>query len=448
MHPSEIAVRHKEYKIMATRRLSHTDKLFHTLPALLAVAAITLTLAISVKAQTETVIYDMGTKAPDLPWSGLVFDTAGNLYGVANGVVYTLAPVSGGWQESVIYTFSGGTDGGDPLFTPIFDGAGNLYGTTSTGGSLGCGVVYKLSPTSGGVWKETVLYSFAGGKDGCNPGLGNLVSDAAGNLYGSNAAGGNVTTQSCQNTSGCGVIFELSPTAEGKWKFNLLHTFSGGNDGVGPASLSFDSAGTLYGAAGGAWGGFTAPSGPGLVFKLTPSSGGAWKESVVHAFTGRADGAYPSRLIFDTAGNIYGTGAAGGRVNDCSSAGYNIGCGVVFELSPTSSGHWKESVLYGFSGRADGSAPEAGLVLDAAGNLYGTTWGGGAQTCPFGCGTIFKVTPQSGGGWKQTTVHTFQGSDGQAPRSQLIPGSSGKFYGTTEQGGTAGGDGTVFEFIP
>jgi uncharacterized repeat protein (TIGR03803 family) len=167
---------------------------------------------------------------------------------------------------------------------------------------------------------------------------------------------------------------------------------------------------------------------------------------VVHAFTGRADGAYPSNLVFDAAGNIYGTGAAGGRVNDCSSGGYNIGCGVVFKLSPTSTGQWKENVLYGFSGKADGSAPEAGVVLDAAGNVYGTTWGGGSQTCV--CGTIFKVSPQPGGNWSLTTVHTFQGSDGAGPRSQLIPDSDGNLYGTTEQGGTAGGDGTAFEFIP
>lgn len=442
-------------------RLSLSAKLCRILTATFMLAGITLGLAAHAHAQTETTIYDFGKTSPS-PDSGLAFDKSGNLYGVApyggsgsHGVVYKLTPVSGGWQQSVIYTFTGGADGGYPFATPIFDAAGNLYGTTSAGGllsssncsSLGCGVVYKLSPTSTGAWQESVLYAFSGGNDGMVPGLGNLVFDKAGNLYGSNVAGANVTSQACGNTSGCGVIFVLSPAANGKWKFNLLHTFSGGWDGVGPAFLTFDSKGTLYGSAAGAWSGFELPSEPGLVFKLTPVVGGPWKDSVIYSFKGSTDGGLPSSLVFDKAGNIYGTGADGGILNNCWSGYGPMGCGVVFKLSPQAGGKWKETALYAFTGGSDGSQPDAGLVIDK-GNLYGTTWGGGASSGTGGNGgVVFELSPNSDGTWTETVTHSFVGPDGSLPRSTLVVDHAGNLYGTTYTGGTSE-EGVAFAVTP
>ena len=216
---------------------SRSPRLRHLQLIMLMLVGITVGLAVSAQAQTETTLYNFpfGKNAPGSPPSGPVFDKAGNLYGVSTfgglgyfGVVYKLTPVSGGWQESVIFSFGGGVGGGYPYSTPIFDKAGNLYGTASVGGNLspsapcgsyGCGVVYKLSPTSSGEWKESVLYTFTGGNDGAAPRLGNLVFDKQGNLYGSNVGGANVVSQACSNTGGCGVIFRLSPAMNGNWKF-------------------------------------------------------------------------------------------------------------------------------------------------------------------------------------------------------------------------------------
>src|SRR5229473_2727205 len=229
----------------------------------LSLAVVALGLVASATAQTENTIYNFGaTGAPAYPYSGFVLDNAGNLYGTTSlgganrsGTVYKLALVSGAWQETTLYSFTGGTDGGQPSAPLTFDSKGNLYGAAGFGGAHKAGVVYKLSPTSGGAWQETVLYSFTGHTDG-GYGLGNLVFDKAGNLYGSNSGGGNVNNLNCGNTGGCGVIFQLSPKANGTWQFRLLHTFIGGADGVGPAALTFDAAGHLFGSAAGAWQGF------------------------------------------------------------------------------------------------------------------------------------------------------------------------------------------------
>jgi len=436
---------------MLTPVSSQSQKLRSIQATVLMLAAITLGLAMSAQAQTETTLYNFpfGKNSPGSPPSGPVFDKAGNLYGVSTfgglgyfGVVYKLTPVSGGWQESVIFSFGGGTGGGYPYSTPIFDKAGNLYGTASAGGPYGSGVVYKLSPTASGEWKQTVLYNFTGGNDGAAPGLGNLVFDKAGNLYGSNIAGANVTSQACSNTGGCGVIFQLSPVAGGNWKFNLLHTFSGGWDGVGPAFLTFDAKGDLFGSAAGAWSGFELPSQPGLVFKLTPSTGGPWKDSVIYAFKGSTDGGLPSALIFDNEGNIYGSGADGGILDNCWSGYGPMGCGVVFQLSPQSNGKWKETALYAFTGGSDGSQPDGGLVIDN-GSLYGTTWGGGSS----GSGVVFELSCNPDETWSEAVTHSFVGTDGAAPRSTLVVDKSGNLYGTTYSGGS-GGYGVVFEITP
>jgi uncharacterized repeat protein (TIGR03803 family) len=390
-------------------------------------AGITFLSAAFAQAQTETTIYDFGTTAPNIPYSGVVSDAAGNLYGVAplgssgnHGVVYELSLVNGAWQATVLYNFTGGADGATPYATPVFDAAGNLYGTASGGGAHGYGVVFKLSPSASG-WKQSVLYSFTGGNDGMVPTLGNLVIDKGGNIYGSNVAGANLTSEACQNTGGCGVIFELSPVARGQYKFDLVHTFSGGWDGVGPAFLTFDSKGTLYGSAAGAWGGWESPNAPGLIFKLTPTTSGPWKDSAIYAFTGSTDGGLPSAVVFDKAGNMYGTGGDGGILNNCWSGYGPMGCGVVFKLTPEANGKWKETAIYAFTGGSDGSQPDAGLVIDK-GILYGTTWGGGTSNG----GVVFQLSPNPGGGWTEYRYTLFRGHRRLYPALHSHRGSRGK----------------------
>jgi hypothetical protein len=255
-------------------------------------------------------------------------------------------------SEKLLHTFAGGKSGGSPSGKLIFDTAGNLYGATSAGGGSNsncpnrwCGAVFELKRTPGGQWKEIVLYDFRLGKNGSVPYAG-LIFDSAGNLYGTTLEGGR---GHCSFTT-CGVVFELTPTTAGKWKETVLYAFRGGDDGGSPyAGLILDAAGNLYGTT--ILGG---NRGFGVVFELVPTSSGTWKEKVVHAFTGGKDGGSPTGgLIFDEAGNLYGDTINGGDLAACG--GY--GCGVVFKLTPTSHGKWKESVLYSFKGAQDGAMP-------------------------------------------------------------------------------------------
>jgi len=376
--------------------------------------------------------------------SGLVFDTAGNLYGTTAaggaygyGVVFKLAPNSdGSWTESVLHSFTGGADGAYPFAGPIFDTAGNLYGTTSGGGSgscsnaytQGCGVVFELTPNLDGSWTESVLHSFTGGVDGAQP-EARLTFDAAGNLYGTTDAGG-VQSGPCGNSTysgGCGVAFKLTPNSDGRWTESLLHGFTGGWDGgteIGP--LTFDAEGNLYGTAQGG------KYGQGVVFRLTPVAG-TWKETVLHAFPYQGtDGADPfsfTGLVFDAAGNLYGT----------TFWIPTFGGGSVFKLTPTSSGPWKWSLVHSF-GPANANHPVAGVVLDGAGNIYGTDVSGG-----IGDGIVFKVTPTSGGGWTYTVLHTFLNQPLSCPFSLIID-ATGNLYGTGCSSNL--GAGGVFEITP
>ena len=274
-------------------------------------------------------------------------------------------------------------------------------------------------------WKETVLYTFSGGSDGREPHAG-LTVDAAGNLYGTTVLGG--SDSSC--SSGCGTVFKLSNGAGG-WNYSVLHAFKGDTDGVSPyAGVTFDKAGNLYGTtfAGGA-------SGKGIVFKLTSAYSG-WTESVLYAFRGN-DGAAPkSGLVLDAANNLYGTTFQGG-------AGY----GVVFKLG-LYNGAWREQVLHRFAD-APAAGSVASLAFDRAGNLYGTTMlGASSGSCPGGCGTLFRLTAGSGGAWTFNVLHVFgRGSDGFTPSSHLIADTSGNLYGTTQAGG-AHGEGVVFALMP
>jgi len=291
--------------------------------------------------------------------------------------------------------------------------------------------------------QETVLYSFAGGPvDGSLPDLG-VVADKAGRLYGSTQYGG---------TTGNGVVFRLSPptTKGGQWIESVLYSFQGGTDGSTPYSTPVpDASGNLYGTT--LWGG---ANGLGIVYELSPPavSGGAWTETILHVFVGGVDGSHPSgNLIVDGKGNLYGTSQHGG--NESGNCG--LGCGTVFEMTPpaTKGGAWTESIVYAFAGyvssatQGDGAFPQAALVMDQGGNLYGTTVRGGSNpACWGGCGTVFRLHPASGS-WTESVLHRFTGgSDGAQPLSNLIF-SKGSLYGTTYLGGTAGG-GTVFELTP
>jgi len=236
-----------------------------------------------------------------------------------------------------------------------------------------------------------------------------------------------------------GTVFKLTPNLDGTWTESVLHSFTG-TDGEHPdAGLIFDAAGNLYGTTfnGGISGG-SCPSGCGVIFKLRRNSDGTWTESVLHSFTG-ADGANPfAGLIFDAAGNLYGTTTIGGNPS-CSN-----GCGTVFRLTPNSDGTWTESVIHSFANHP-AATPFAGLIFDAAGNLDGTTDLGGNA----GGGTAFRLTPNSNGSWAFRVLHVFQGKSALRPHDNLILDKAGNLFGTTEFCGSGTGcDGVVFEITP
>jgi uncharacterized repeat protein (TIGR03803 family) len=382
---------------------------------------------------SESVIYTFTDENGDAstPYGGLVLDHAGDLYGMTSqggafgaGAVYELTPNnSGGWTESVIYSFTGGSDGSSPVSGLAIDQTGNLYGTTHFGGNSGCscGTVFELKSTSGG-WQYNLLYTFTGGDDGSFP-WASLTLDASGNVYGVAFEGG---------SRALGTAFSLRPTAGGRWSFELLHTFSGGKDGSSPTTnLTFDAEGNLYGTTEQGGGSSNCKMGCGTAYELTPTAG-RWRETVLHSFTGAAGGQYPNGgLIFDSAGNLYGVAGGGGL----------HGQGTVYELSP-SSGRWESRVLHNFIGKPDGAAPQGSLIFDSAGNLYGTTDGGGA-----GFGTAFELSP-SAGKWNFLLLHTFyvSHSDAAEPTGGLIMDSSGNLYGAASGGNFSAG--VVFELSP
>jgi uncharacterized repeat protein (TIGR03803 family) len=295
-------------------------------------------------------------------------------------VILMLVPGAGAASKyKVLHKFAlNGKDGKLPLAGLILDVAGNLYGTTYIGGAYGYGVVFRLAPNADGGWTESVLHSFTGGSDGKYPGAG-LIFDAAGNLYGTTQSGGNLSYCGGQ---GCGVVFRLTPNSDGSWKEKVLHQFTGGKSGSGPSGLILDAAGNLYSTAGGG------AYGAGVAFRLAPNSNGGWKEKVLHQFTGGKDGNGPSGLTLDPSGNLYGTTHSGGN----SVCYFGSGCGVVFMLTADSNGGWHEKPLHAFKNNP-GAFPDAGVILDGAGNLYGTTSNYASGECEGACGSVFEVTP-------------------------------------------------------
>jgi uncharacterized repeat protein (TIGR03803 family) len=400
------------------------------------------------QAQTFKVLHTFKGAPNDgaLPLTQLTLDAAGgNLYGTTSGGGKGICSNTGcgtafrlNRNGIKIYSFSG-KNGQYPFAGLYQDSAGDFYGTTEEGGdftcfSQGCGTVFKLSKTG----KETLLYSFTGDPDGSFP-EALLVGDAAGNLYGTTSVGGGFP--------GYGTVFKIDAGGE-----TILHTFTGPPSGGADGAYSYygvirDAADNLYGAAteGGAYG-------AGAVYKLDTSG----NETLLYSFHGGSDGAYPaSVLLFDLQGNLYGTTGFGGNLNCAGGSG----CGVVYELSPQPGGSWTETTLYIFcslSNCTDGESPGAGpLVLDAAGNLYGTTSNGGAYhlNCDgAGCGVVFKLDASG----KETVLYSFTGgADGASPSAGLTMDKAGSLYGTAFYGGDvsctlirAPGCGVVFKLTP
>ena len=369
------------------------------------------------------------------PSAGVIVDAAGNLYGTSNqggtgtcnypgcGVVYRLDPAG---NYTVLYSFTGGANGYDPVAGVVRDSAGNLYGTTQGGGTgvcqevgnlKGCGVVYKLD--TGGNY--TVLHDFTGA-DGSGPSAG-VIADSAGNLYGTTAAGGNL---SACGGFGCGVVYKLDAAGN----YTVLHSFTGGADGSGSlyalAGVIRDSAGNLYGTTG--YGG----TGGGVVYKLDATG----QETVLFSFPNLPAGGYSPQagVVGDSAGNLYGTTYVGG-MGSCDDGS---GCGVLYKLD--AAGHY--TVLHSFTGGADGGTPNGGVIRDSAGNLYGTTPAYG--TVPpggYGYGVVYKLDAAG----NYTVLHTFTGgADGDTPYAGVFRDSAGNLYGTTTGGGT-GGLGVVYK---
>ena len=323
------------------------------------------------------------------------------------------APPGTHYKYKALYEFCDSSSCPDiPNGDLIFDATGNLYGTTLEGGDpacgLGCGTVFQLSPRADGVWKLTTIFKFDG-KDGAYPAAG-LVMDAAGNLYG---------TTSRDNGLGDGTVFKLSPRKDGTWKFATILTFTGENGNDPEARLILDAAGNLYGTTTAGGDPACDGNGCGTVFQLSPAANGKWKLTTLFEFNS-ADGANPyAALIFDAAGNLYGTASSGGK----------FGEGTVFKLSAGKGGAWTRTTLFNFNG-ADGAGPRGSVVFDAASNLYGTTVGGGGS----GFGTVFKLSREGNGGWKHTTLVTFDIANGSQPTAGLIFDPDGNLYGNANDG--------------
>ncbi len=388
----------------------------------LALAVISaLLLAVSVaQAQTAKVLYNFkgGSSDGANPESSLTPDGAGNFFGttyyggLGYGTVFELSPNGqGGWNEAVLYRFCSAqncTDGSRPSYSHvIFDGAGNLYGTTFQGGANGSGVVFKLSP-AGINWTETVLYSFCSALD-CADGrypTNGLIADPAGNLYG---AGDNGT-------------FELSPSY-GDWMEQVIYGYSDLSNGS--AGLTMDASGNIFGIIYT----YTPTKEVSKVFKLTPDGKGGWTPTVLKKIGGAA---VNGTLAVDGAGNLYGT-TGGSNKND----------GTVYRLSPGQNEKWMKKTLHTFQGGADGDNPWAGVVLDAAGNIYGTTLYGGQH----GYGVVFELSPARHGRYQEKILWNFNLTNGAASVANLILDSAGNLYGTTTGGGSDGW-GVVFEVTP
>jgi uncharacterized repeat protein (TIGR03803 family) len=420
---------------------------------LVSLFVLTLIFSIPAKAQTETVIYTFGTTPTDgyEPSAPLLIDASGNLFGTTSGggtavlcpdpsglnscgIVFELVKSSGNYAERVLHNFSGPPgDGDEPMAGLIMDSSGNLFGTTGFGGSglcgaTSCGTAFELVKSPSG-YTENVLHMFTGFDGGFI--FADLVMDSSGNLYGTANGGG---------ANGFGIVFELV-NSSGTYTQKVLYSFgASAADGEFPvAGLVIDSAGNLFGTTSGDGGPFRCGlTSCGTVFELVNSPTG-YTERVLYTFAGN-DGANPlAGLIMDSSGNLFGTTGNGGA----------YGFGTVFELT-NSSGSYSQKVLHSFGGTpTDGVMPVASLLIDASGNLFGTTKIGGSPTAcgALGCGTVFELV-NSSGTYTEKVLHSFGGvGDGESPAAALVMDGAGNLYGTTEVGGSVQ-LGIVFEINP
>ena len=408
-----------------------------------------LMVALPVRAQTLTVLHAFTGESDGAnpTGAGVTIDRAGNLYGgtgfgglqgsqcyesLTCGTIFKITRHGSSWTFNTLYSFHG-PDGATPDAPLVFGLDGALYGSTFYGGSgcsSGCGNVFRLQPQPTFCasvqcsWVQTVLYQFTGQSDGGQPGFGAMSFDPAGNLYG---------TATQEGYDRCGTVFELAHNGN-QWTFNLLWTFTGYSDGCSSWSgVIFDQAGNLYGT--------TTEGGAnefGTVFELSPS-GQSWSLTPLHQFVNSSDGHDSfGNLVFDSSGDLFGTNRYGGSGGE----------GGIFELSPYN-GSWNLSVLQSFRGEAAG--PQGPLLRDSAGNLYGTS----LETGNYGWGNVFKLAP-SGSGFTYTDLYDFTGgSDGGWPTAQIVMDANGNLFGVTEVGGITGGDtcgtygcGVVWELTP
>ena len=371
------------------------------------------------QAQTETVLYNFTGSSDGLhPEASLISDAAGNFYGTTLlgglgcpgnsygcGVVFEISPNgSGGWQQTVLHSFSGPPDAANPFLAPVIaDKAGNLYGTTEFGGTLNWGAVFELSPGETG-WTPSILYSFTGEADGGHPAAG-LIMDGAGNLYGT---GSEYLLP--------GNVYEVSPL-DGAWTEQVIY------QAPGWGGLVMDASGNIYGTTNAGTGG--------TVFELSPNGSGGWNPTVIHTFAGSpTDGMAPEgTLVLDQDGNLYGATYEGGTTNN----------GTVYKLTPNAGGEWTEQILYSFKGRKDGANPMAGITFDAAANIYGTTSVGGSSNK----GTVFELVALGNSQYKHIVVWSFNGADGTNPYCAPVLDNAGNLYGTAASGGPSNA-GVVF----
>jgi uncharacterized repeat protein (TIGR03803 family) len=417
---------------------SMTGKIF----ASFAVLMIANALAGPAWASHYKILYEFkGSPDGGTPIGVLTLDASGNLYGATtaggasgNGTVFKLTRnADGSFTESVLYSFAGGTDGSGPYGAVAFNAAGDIFGTTQVGGTSSDGTIFQLVANADGSWTEHVLYSFSG-SDGASP-LGNLVVDSLGNLYGMTGGGG---------INGQGVAYKLAPASGSSWTYTVIHAFTGGKDGSYPlyqSGLVFDHSGNLYGATSDGvdpWGDCNGQD-CGSIIELTPNSDGSWNEEVIFRFHNATpdSGRKPTGdLTFDSAGHLFGSAEGGGS-----------SYGNVFELTRNSDGLWHEVVLHTFKGNQDGAYVTGGLVFDAAGDIYGTTALGEDEDGACCFGQVFTLLPRTKG-WAKYALWRFRGDwDGDNPPAGLIIDSAGNLYGTTQNGGHHG-QGVVFEYLP
>jgi len=423
--PQSCTFRYGSVRANSGRRLSNGPRGF-----LLSIVFLSTAMSAQTKVPFK-VIHTFGASGDGIgPSSGLISDNRGNLYGTTlgggtnnTGIVYQLTPQrDGSWAENVLYSFGAvGSGGGDnPDGGLLMDASGNLYGVTELGGTNDRGTAFELTPGSGG-WVETTLYNFCslpncadGGAPSYAPVLG-----AAGDLFG--------TTFGHQ-----AVLYELSPSVSG-WTETALYTFCSQpqcTDGDFPNGVIRDAAGNLYGSAkkGGS-------QGDGVIFTLREKPGGGWAYIILHNFNTIDPAQFPDAIVLHD-------GALYGNTTGCGASS----CGTIFKLS-RSGRHAQETDLYVFSNPIDGATPQGALAFDRFGRMFGAT-GDGGSGCGVGCGLIFEMTPSPGGKWQYQVVHSFNGDDGELPQYGVITDSAGHVFGTTLGGGAPYYGGVVFEISP